>query len=133
MNKEELKKRSLRFAVNVKPIALRVRGVPGGRNAGDQLLDSSSSMAANYRAACRGRSRAEFISKLGTAVEESDETVFWLEYIGSAGFVPATEVKDHLDEAQLLRNIFAASYGTARGNYQEHLDNQRRRRSRAKP
>jgi four helix bundle protein len=107
MTKEELQERSLQFAADIRLISDRVRAIPGGRNTADQLLNCSTSMAANYRAACRGRSRAEFIAKLGTVVEESDET---------------------LDEAKQLRAIFAASYGTARSNYGEREDEHRRRR-----
>ena len=87
MTKQELQARSLKFAAEIRPIPDRVRAIPGGRKSADQLMDSLSSMAANYRAACRGRSRAEFIAKLGTVVEESDETVFWLEYMIGSGFL----------------------------------------------
>jgi four helix bundle protein len=87
------------------------------RRTGQQLIDCSASMASNYRAACRARSRAEFIAKLGTVNEESDETVYWLEYVARTGMI-FKGLADLLDEAQQLRAIFAASYGTARANYQ---------------
>lgn len=117
MDKHELQQRSLKFAVDIQALAARVRPMAGGRNAADQLNDSAASAAANYRAACRARSRAEFIAKLGTVVEESDEAVYWLEYIEQTHLLRPTELTVCLDEARQLRAIFAASYGTARGNY----------------
>ena len=91
---------------------------PTLRRTGEQLMACSASMGANYRAACRARSRAEFVSKLGTVVEESDEAVYWLEYIARTGMM-FNGLGDLLDEAQELRAIFAASYGTARSNYRK--------------
>ena len=117
MTKEELQERSLTFAVNVRPLGKQIMAVADLRKTGQQLIDSSASMASNYRAACRARSRAEFIAKLGTVNEECDETVYWLEYVVKTGMM-FKGLGDLLDEAQQLRAIFAASYGTARANYQ---------------
>ena len=61
---------------------------------GYQLLRSGTSVAANYRAACRGRSRPEFLAKIGIVVEEADETVFWLEMLTEAGLVRAELLGD---------------------------------------
>jgi four helix bundle protein len=116
MNKEELQARSLKFSVDIRVICAVVRRLEGGRTPAEQLLACSASAASNYRAACRGRSRAEFISKLGTVVEESDESVYWLEYIEKSGLMSANQLEVYLDEARQLRAIFAASYGTARSN-----------------
>lgn len=118
MTKEELQERSLKFAIDVRAFGLRVIASPPFKRTGEQLIDCSASMAANYRAACRARSRAEFISKLGTVVEESDESVYWLEYIARTGMM-FNGLGDLLDEAQQLRAIFAASYGTARANHKK--------------
>ncbi|MDP2391153.1 MAG: four helix bundle protein, partial [Acidobacteriota bacterium] len=86
----------------------------------------ATSVGANYRAACRARSRAEFVAKLGLVVEEIDEAVYWLELLTRGGLaVPAT-LEGLLDEAQQLRAIFAASYGTARKNYQLAQKHRRR-------
>lgn len=131
MDKKELQERSLTFAVEIRSLAERIWSMPGGRNAAGQLIDCSSSAAANYRAACRARSRAEFIAKLGTVVEESDEAVFWLEYIGQTRLLRPTELTALLDEARQLRAIFAASYGTARANY--NAGSRRRRRKSSNP
>lgn len=116
MTKEELQERSLGFAAAVRPFGQQVMAAPTLRRTGQQLIDCSASMAANYRAACRARSRAEFVSKLGTVVEESDEAVYWLEYIARTGMM-FNGLGDLLQEAHELRAIFAASYGTARANY----------------
>jgi len=70
-------------------------------------------MEANYRAAKRGRSRAEFVAKLGTIVEEADEAVCWLEHMSDGGLAIDSDL---LSEAQQLRRIFAKSVGTARYN-----------------
>lgn len=127
MDKEELQERSLAFAVDIKTKVCDLLNTnPAARETSSQLLDCSTSMAANYRAACRGRSRAEFISKLGTVVEESDESVYWLEFIDRSGLLPAGDVAALLDEAQQLRAIFAKSYGTARANHQQQKRRKRR-------
>jgi len=126
MTHEELQERSLKFATDIRPFGLRVIAAPMLKRTGEQLIDCSASMAANYRAACRARSRAEFISKLGTVVEESDETVYWLEYIARTGMM-FSGLGDLLDEAQQLRAIFAASYGTSRANYTRDKDARKRK------
>ena len=118
MTKEELQERSLAFAATVRRFGQGVMAAPTLRRTGEQLINCSASMAANYRAACRARSRAEFVSKLGTVVEESDEAVYWLEYIARTGMM-FNGLGDLLDEAHELRAIFAASYGTARANYKK--------------
>ena len=73
-------------------------------------------MAANYRAACRSRSHAEFISKMGIVVEEVDETVFWLELLIESGIVKAGKLAFLTTEAKELLAIFAASQLTAKRN-----------------
>ncbi len=79
----DLKKRTKAFALRV--IAL-VESLPRSRTAnviGNQLLRSGTSVGANYRSACRGRSTAEFISKMGIVEEEADESLFWMELLNS--------------------------------------------------
>ncbi len=82
---------------------------------GRQILRSGTSVAANYRAVCRARSKAEFISKIGVVVEEADETVFWLELLVDTGIVRKAKMNNLLVEANELLAIFAASQWTARG------------------
>jgi len=129
MNKEELQARSLTFAVAITNLARVMRDDPAGRGPADQLTRCATAVGANYRAACRARSRAEFISKLGIVVEEIDETVYWLELVTLGGLTAPPNLQELLDEAQQLRAIFAASYGTARKNYQLAQNHRRRSKS----
>jgi len=79
---------------------------------GRQLLRSSSSVGANYRAACRARSKAEFHSKLSTVVEEADESVFWMEILIEAEVVKTVELEYLSDEANQILKIASASRKT---------------------
>ena len=79
-----------------------------------QILRSATGMAANYRAAGRSRSKAEFLAKLGVVIEEADETVFWLEMLLDSGLVRAKRLEKLQAEANELLAIFAASRRTAR-------------------
>jgi four helix bundle protein len=109
-----LKYRSKRFALEI----IRLfRSLPKGEDVrviAKQLLRSGTSVAANYRAVCRARSRAEFIAKIGIVVEEADETVFWLELLVESGMVPEQLIAPIHKEANELLAIFAASQRTAR-------------------
>jgi four helix bundle protein len=82
---------------------------------GRQLLRSSSSVGANYRAACRARSKAEFHSKLSTVVEEADESAFWMEVLVDADVVPKSQLSYLLDEANQILKITSASRKTVSG------------------
>lgn len=126
MDKNELQERSLAFAVAITGMTQVMRDRPAGRGPADQLSRCATSVGANYRAACRARSRAEFVSKLGLVVEEIDEAVYWLELIARTGLADPANLEGLLDEAQQLRAIFAASYGTARKNYQLAQKHRRR-------
>jgi four helix bundle protein len=79
-------------------------------------LRSGTAVAANYRAVCRARPKAEFISKISIVVEEADETVFWLELLGDTGLAPAGKLVLLLKEANELVAICAASLRTAKNN-----------------
>jgi four helix bundle protein len=80
----------------------------------NQILRSATSIAANYRAVGRARSKAEFVAKLGVVIEESDETVFWLELLQESGIVKPEKLVDVLAEANQLLAIFSASRRTAK-------------------
>jgi four helix bundle protein len=84
-----------------------------GRILGDQLLRSATSVGANYRAACRARSTAEFISKLGNVLEEADESAFWMELIIEAGLLTEPQVAALLSEANELSAIIFTARRTA--------------------
>ena len=114
MNRDELETRSQAFAVAVVSLCSIIRDHPGARRTADQLQDSATSAAANYRASSRARSRAEFVAKLGIVAEEIDESVYWLEILVNTKRGDAVTVDRLLREARELRSIFAASYRTAR-------------------
>jgi four helix bundle protein len=82
---------------------------------GKQLLRCATSVAANYRAACRARTKVEFIAKMGVVVEEADEAILWLELLTESGIVQAGKTESLLSEAHELTAIFTASRRTARG------------------
>ena len=113
MGEQELKNRTKAFALRV----MKLVGVlPDGsvaRTIGNQLIRSGTSIGANYRAACRGRSKAEFIAKLGIVVEEADETCYWLELIIDGQLLAANRVEPLLHEANELTAIMVASRKTA--------------------
>ena len=88
MNAQDLKDRTKKFALRVMHLVDALPDTPKGRAVSSQLVRSGMSVAANYRAACRGRSHAEFISKIGIAEEEVDETVLWLELIVEDKLLP---------------------------------------------
>ena len=80
-----------------------------------QLLRPSTSVGANYRAVCRARSAADFVSKLGIVLEEADETLFWLELLIESGVARPDKTAPLLKEANELVSIFVASLRTAKG------------------
>ena len=84
-----------------------------GRTVANQLVRAAASVGANYRAACRGRSTAEFVAKIGTVIDESDESCFWLELIMEGGLLPAEQVKDLYQEADEITAIMVASRKSA--------------------
>jgi four helix bundle protein len=113
MNPEELKNRSKKFALRVLNLADKLPRNVKGRVLSDQIARAGTSAAANYRAACKARSRAEFIAKIGTAEEEADEVQFWLELICEGNLVPAKRLAGLQHEASELTAIFAASRKSA--------------------
>jgi four helix bundle protein len=115
MTSKELKDRTKRFAVNIIVLCRELPPTLDGRRIGQQLIDSGTSVAANYRSACRARSRAEFVAKLGVVLEESDESLFWLELMVDAKLVQLVRVERLLKEADELTAIFTAALKTAKG------------------
>jgi four helix bundle protein len=109
MNAEDLKIRTKQFALRILKLAGALPNTVEGRAIRNQLVRAGTSVAANYRAACRGRSKAEFIAKLGVVEEESDESAFWLELIISAALIRENRVRPLLDEATELTRIMARS------------------------
>ena len=111
---EELRARTKKFALRIIRLFRSLPRATEAQILGRQVLRSGTSVAANYRAVCRARSRPEFISKFGTVVEEADETVFWLELLVDAKIVPDGRLQPLLIEANELLAIFAASQRTAK-------------------
>ena len=99
MTPKEPKDRTKRFAVDVIRLCRDLPQTLDAKRVGGQLIDASTSVAANYRAACRARSRPEFIAKLGIVLEESDESLFWLELMVDADLVTHARVQRLLKEA----------------------------------
>ena len=116
MTPAELGQRTRRFAVDSIRFCQRLPRTEEGRVIGRQLLRASTSVGAHYRAACRPRSDADFISKLGGAIEEADEAGYWLEILVEAAIVTSSVTKPLLREADELTRIFVASRETARRN-----------------
>ena len=103
---QDLAKRAKDFALNIIRLSGGLPKRSEARVLGHQIVRSGTSVAANYRAVCRARSRAEFIAKLGTVVEEADETVFWLELLTESGIASMGLATDLLQEAnELTRHL----------------------------
>jgi four helix bundle protein len=111
---EQLRHRTKQFALRIIRLFRHLPRSTEAQVLGKQLLRSGTSVGANYRAAGRSRSKAEFVSKIGIVVEEADETVFWIECLIESGIVKEELLKDLLVEANELLAIFAASHRTAR-------------------
>jgi len=104
----------MEFAVRVVRFCRSLPDSWEARRIGGQLLESSTSMAMNYRAAGRGRSYREFTAKLGIVVEEADESLGWLELIAQVELATGSELQWLLGESRELVSIFGSSYATAR-------------------
>jgi four helix bundle protein len=108
-----LKARTKKFALDVIRFVRLLPQTDEGRIIGQQLMRAGTGVGANYRAVCRARSRAEFVAKLGVALEEADESAFWLELIVDLRMVAGNRGANLLDEANQLTAILAASSITA--------------------
>jgi four helix bundle protein len=115
MTEAEMKQRTKAFALRVIRLVNSLSTDLASRRLGDQLLRSGTSVGANYRAACRAKSKADFISKLGIVEEEADESAFWMELLIDSGLVPQSRLDKLLDEANQLTAIVVASRKSAAG------------------
>jgi four helix bundle protein len=116
LNQNDLKQRTKQFALGIIQL---VESIPKSRSAdvlGGQLLRSGTSVGANYRAACRARSVADFISKMGIVEEEVDESIYWLELLQECKLADFDKIKTLTNEASELLAITVASIRTARNN-----------------
>jgi four helix bundle protein len=116
MNKTELSQRTKKFALRVMRLAEALPKGRSGNAIASQIVRSGTSVASNYRAALRGRSRAEFISKANVVLEEADETLLWLELVEEGGLLKPALISSLKKEADELVAIFTATLKSARGN-----------------
>jgi four helix bundle protein len=116
MNTQELKNRTKSFALRVINLVEALPKSIKGRAIANQLIRSGTSVAANYRAACRARSKAEFISKIGTVEEEADESALWMELIIEGKLLSERKVRNLHTEASEIVAIMASSYISASRN-----------------
>jgi four helix bundle protein len=131
MTPQELRNRTMQFAIRAVRFCRSLPDTWEARRIGGQLIESSTSVAMNYRAATRGRSYREFTAKLGTVVEEADESLGWLELITHLQLAHGPEEQWLLGEARELVAIFASSYHTAREKQRQERANQRSRDQRS--
>ena len=118
MDRDELQVRTKQFALRVFKLADHLPKNAAGRTVANQVVRSASSVGANYRAACRARSKADFISKITVVLEEADESCYWLEVIIDGKLLDSDRVKPLLQEANEITAIIAASRATALKNHQ---------------
>ena len=114
MTPDELKNRTKTFALRIIKL---YRSLPKGKDAeviGYQMLRAGTSVGANYRAACRARSQADFVSKITIVEEESDESAYWIELLVESGIIKKDLLNELLKEANELTAIFTSSGNTAK-------------------
>lgn len=116
MDKNQLKSRTKKFAHDCVKLVVQLPKDGLGNHLRNQLVRSSTSFAANYRAACIAQSKASFIAKLSIVVEEIDESAFWLEFIKDEKLIEIDNIADLLNEAFELTKIFISSRKTASEN-----------------
>ena len=114
MTKEELKNRTKQFALMIIKLVDDLPNTKSGNTIGNQIIRAGTSVAANYRSACRSRSNADFISRITIVEEESDESLFWLELIQESNLLKKERLFSLMKEADELTAIFTASGKTAR-------------------
>lgn len=113
---ERLKQRTHAFFVRVVALCEALPNRPAPRSIAEQLVDSAGSTDSNYRAACRARSKKEFIAKLGVVIEEVDESLGWLQALQDARLAEETQLASLIQEADELTRIFVKSRKTAEMN-----------------
>ena len=114
MTKEELKDRTKKLAIRIVKLVDALPKTSAGRAIGNQIVRSGTSVAANYRAALRARSKVEFISRIGIVVEENDETLFWLELIADSGIMSKQKINLLYKETEELLSIFCSTLKTSK-------------------
>jgi four helix bundle protein len=116
MNQRDLKERTKNLAKEIIALCRKLPENREGRLIANQIFRSGTSVAANYRAACRARSRADFVSKMGVVEEEADETIFWLELLAETGISNSADLSSLSKECNEILAIAVSSIRTARKN-----------------
>jgi len=109
MNADDLKKRTKQFALRILKLVAALPKTVEGRTIAGQLARAGTAVGANYRAACPGRSKPDFVAKIGIVEEEADESAYWLELIIEADLLKASQVEPLLAEANEIARIMARS------------------------
>lgn len=117
MDKAQLQKRTKNFAVRIFKMVEKLPKSKGTEVIAYQIIKASSSVAANYRAVCRAKSKADFINKLKIVEEEADESLFWLEFIEDLELMRKGLLKELIKEADELVSIFTAALKTSKAKY----------------
>ena len=116
MSAEEFRKRTFQFGICIVRLVQALPKTDAAHAIGKQLLRAGTAVGANYRAAARARSRADFIAKMGIVEEECDESLYWLEMLIELQVINESRLKDLCNEANEILSIVVASIRTARGN-----------------
>ena len=114
MDSNELKNRTKKFSLRIIDLVEQIPNTIPGRAIANQIIRSGTSVGANYHASCRARSNKEFIAKMGIVIEESDETMFWLEIIEEKNWIDKSEVEKLWKEGNELTAIFVSSVKTVK-------------------
>ncbi|HEX8897247.1 MAG TPA: four helix bundle protein [Chthoniobacterales bacterium] len=125
MDRQELLARTKSFALRALKLVDNLPRTISGRAIGNQLVRSATSIGANYRAACRARSRAEFAAKLGIVAEEADESVYWIGLVREAKLLPDAKTGALLAEANELTAIFTSTRRTSSKNQTSNIKPQK--------
>lgn len=120
MNSDDLKRRTKAFALRIIRLVETLPAAGAAEVIGGQLIRCGTSVGANYRAACRAKSQAGFVARMGVAEEDADESIYWMELLAESRLIQKERVEDLMDEADQLVSIFASSINTARGG--QHND-----------
>ncbi len=123
MDKVQLQNRTKSFAVRTFKMVEKLPKSKGTEVIAYQLIKASSSVAANYRAVCRAKSKADFINKLKIVEEEADESMFWLEFIGDLELIHKRLLKELIKEADELVSIFTVALKTSKAKYNDKSSN----------
>ena len=115
MNPKDFKARTRAFALRIIRLAESLPNTATANVIRNQMLRCGSSVGANYRAACRAKSKRDFAAKMGIVEEEADETVYWIELLIDAGIVKLARVAELLKEADEILSITVSSIKTAKG------------------